>query len=86
MTDSDEVLKKGKERKAALEKSLFKQQALPAWRPNPTFLTTLVTFMIFGIIFLVLGLLLFLWGNRIKEAEITYHITCRKQIEEGAEK
>ncbi len=32
--------------------------------------------MIFGIIFLTLGLLLLHWGNQIREFEVTYHDTC----------
>ena len=68
----------GKERKAALEKSRFKQQSLPAWRPNPTLLTTLITFVIFGLIFLTLGILLLEWGKTINEFTINYHDRCHR--------
>mmetsp|Transcript_16826 Transcript_16826/g.18748 ORF Transcript_16826/g.18748 Transcript_16826/m.18748 type:complete len:299 (-) Transcript_16826:55-951(-) len=80
MTEANEILKRGNARKEKLEKSQFKQQALPSWRPNPTFLTTLVTFIIFGAIFLSLGFLLWFWGNRISEFEITYHDKCKGQV------
>lgn len=76
----DEILKRGKERKAALEKSRFKQQNLPAWRPNPTFLTTVLTFAIFGgLIFLPLGIFLIIRAKTIKEFELSYEFDCRKE-------
>jgi len=68
----------GLERKAKLEKSRFKQQNLPAWRPNPTLLTTLITFVIFGIIFLSLGIFLVEWARTITEIEIEYNERCKR--------
>lgn len=53
---------------------------MPAWRPTPTFLTTLITFLVFGIIFLTMGLLLFFFGNQIIEVNITYHKICRDEF------
>lgn len=66
----------GKRNKEKLEKSRFMQQNLPCWRPNPTFLTTLITFVIFGVIFLGLGVWLIFWARHIKEFGVTYHETC----------
>ena len=33
--------------------------------------------MIFGVIFLSLGFLLWFWGNRISEFELSYHEVCK---------
>lgn len=46
-----------------LKKSRFKQQTLPAWRPIPSFKSTMITFTIFGIIFLALGIVLYIMSN-----------------------
>ena len=40
-----------------LKASRFKQQKLPAWRPVPTIMSTTITFVAFGVIFIVIGLL-----------------------------
>ena len=42
-----------------LKQSKFKQQMLPAWRPVPSFASTMITFSVFGIIFLSLGIALY---------------------------
>lgn len=69
----DEILQRGKEKKAKLQKSKFKQQKLPAWRPNPTLLTTLITFIVFGVIFLVLGVIVVELAENIHEVSLEYH-------------
>lgn len=50
-----------------LKNSKFKQQTLPAWRPIPSFRSTMITFTVFGIIFLGLGVLLYIMSDQIKE-------------------
>jgi hypothetical protein len=52
-----------KERVEKLRQSKFKQQTLPAWRPVPTFLSTLVTFLVFGVVFLALGIVLYIMSD-----------------------
>jgi hypothetical protein len=46
-----------------LRNSRFKQQTLPAWRPIPSFHSTMITFTIFGIIFLALGIVLYVMSE-----------------------
>ena len=72
----EDIAKKGKENKAELEKSRFKQQNLPAWRPNPTMVTTIFTFIIFGFIFIVLGVILIIMSNDIAEYSFEYQEKC----------
>lgn len=55
-----------------LKKSKFKQQTLPAWRPIPSFCSTMVTFGVFGIVFLVLGIMLYTYSDQIKEVKQNY--------------
>ena len=53
-----------------LKNSKFKQQTLKAWRPTPTALSTTITFMIFSIIFLAIGVVLQVMSDRIFETQI----------------
>ncbi len=53
-----------------LRDSKFKQQTLPAWRPIPSFRSTMITFTVFGIIFLGLGILLYVMSDQIREEVI----------------
>jgi hypothetical protein len=55
-----------------LKKSKFKQQMLPAWRPVPSFASTMVTFAIFGIVFLAIGIMLYVMSDKIQEVELKY--------------
>ena len=50
-----------------LRDSKFKQQKLPAWRPTPSYKSTMITFTIFGIVFLGLGILLSVMSDQIRE-------------------
>jgi hypothetical protein len=54
-----------------LRQSKFKQQTLPAWRPIPSFRSTMITFTVFGIIFLGLGILLYAMSDQIREEPVT---------------
>jgi hypothetical protein len=62
---------KPEEKKAIEEKveklraSRFKQQTLPAWRPVPSFGSTMITFTVFGILFLILGIVLYIMSDKI---------------------
>lgn len=42
-----------------LKQSKFKQQTLPAWRPVPTAMSTMLTFSVFSVIFLAIGIVLY---------------------------
>lgn len=55
-----------------LKQSKFKQQTLPAWRPVPTAASTMLTFSIFSIIFLAIGVVLYVMSDQITEMEIRY--------------
>ena len=76
MSESEELLK-AREKKAKLEKNRFKQQTLPAWRPVPTLVSSLITFLVFGVIFLTLGIVLVEFSKDIQEVSIQYHDTWK---------
>ena len=61
-----------------LRKSKFRQQTLPAWRPVPSFGSTMVTFGAFGLIFLLLGISLYLMSNKIINVHKQYDSECLK--------
>lgn len=73
--ESEELLK-ARERKQKLESNRFKQQTLPAWRPVPTLISSLITFLIFGVIFLTLGIVLIEFTKDIKEVKVRYENKC----------
>ncbi|KAB0380695.1 hypothetical protein FD755_008479 [Muntiacus reevesi] len=50
----------------------FKQQRLPAWQPILTAGTVLPTFFIIGLIFISIGIGIFVTSNNIREIEIDY--------------
>jgi len=70
MDISEEEKQKIREKVEKLKSSKFKQQTLPAWRPIPSFKSTMITFTVFGIIFLALGIALYVMSDQIKE--VTY--------------
>lgn len=55
-----------------LKQSKFKQQTLPAWRPVPTTVSTMLTFSIFSLIFMAIGILLLVMSNNIYENVARY--------------
>lgn len=59
--EKDELDKKIKD----LKESKFKQQMLPAWKPVPSFASTMITFGIFGIVFLAIGIMLYVMSDKI---------------------
>lgn len=71
----------------ALKASAFKQQKQFAFRPIPTYCKSVVCFTGCGIIFIVLGLVLFAASNRIVEIVqryddvcLSYNVTCDLQL------
>ena len=67
MDISEEEKQKIREKVEKLKASRFKQQTLPAWRPIPSFKSTMITFTVFGLIFLALGIALYAMSEQIKE-------------------
>lgn len=56
-----------------LKQSKFKQQTLPAWRPVPTAMSTMLTFSIFSVIFLAIGIVLYVLSEQIFESTTQYN-------------
>jgi len=71
----DENLEEEYER---LKKSKLKQQKLPAWRPVPTITSTTITFISFGVIFIIIGIIILIYLGKIQEYSIRYdnHEKC----------
>jgi hypothetical protein len=67
MDISEEEKQKIREKVEKLKNSRFKQQTLPAWRPIPSFKSTMITFTVFGLIFLALGIALYVMSDKIDE-------------------
>ena len=65
----DENLEEEYER---LKKSKLKQQKLPAWRPVPTITSTTITFISFGVIFILIGIIILIYSGKIQEYSIRY--------------
>ena len=68
-----------------LKASKFKQQTISSWRPKPTGKSTVLTFAIFGVLFLGIGALLFLLSNQIFEVSVQYDEVCKEYLQ-GAKK
>ena len=66
MEITEEDLVRIQEKIEKLKQSKFKQQMLPAWRPVPSFGSTMIIFGIFGLIFLTLGITLYVMSERIQ--------------------
>ena len=67
MDITEEEKQKIREKVDKLKNSKFKQQTLPAWRPIPSFKSTMITFLVFGVIFLALGIVLYMMSDEIVE-------------------
>lgn len=52
------------------DNTAFKQQRLPAWQPILTAGTVLPTFFIIGLIFIPIGIGIFVTSNNIREIEV----------------
>ena len=55
-----------------IKNSRFKQQRLPAWRPVPTINSIIVVFSVFGVIFIILGIILLVYSNKVHSSELDY--------------
>lgn len=60
-----------------LKQSKFKQQTLPAWRPVPTAMSTMLTFSVFSVIFLAIGIVLYVLSEQIFESSTQYNEVCK---------
>lgn len=72
MDISQEEKQKIRDKIEKLKQSKFKQQTLPAWRPVPTAMSTMFTFTIFSVIFLAIGILLYIMSDQIVELSTRY--------------
>jgi uncharacterized membrane protein SpoIIM required for sporulation len=63
-----------------LKQSKFKQQTLPAWRPVPTTMSTMLTFSVFSVIFLAIGIVLQVMSDQIHELDKRYDDQCQSII------
>lgn len=61
----EEELARIKAKQDALRNSSFKQNSMAAWRPASSFFAQIMTFWIFGGIFLLLGVILFIKTGEI---------------------
>ena len=57
---------------------------LPAWRPVPSFGSTMIIFGIFGIIFLTLGITLYVMSERIQGVSLQYNEKCEIKAKGGS--
>jgi len=83
MDISEEEKAKIREKVEKLKNSRFKQQTLPAWRPIPSFRSTMITFTVFGVIFLGLGILLYAMSDQIRVEIVTNYDDreeCKKNL------
>ena len=60
-----------------LKNSKFKQQKLPGWRPVPTITSTTIIFFCFGAVFIVLGIIILVFSNKIEEISYRYDEECK---------
>lgn len=58
------------------DNTAFKQQRLPAWQPILTAGTVLPAFFVIGLIFIPIGIGLFVTSNNIKEFEVPFNYIC----------
>ena len=49
---------------------------MPAWRPVPTAMSTMLTFSIFSVIFLSIGIVLYVMSDYITEKTLRYDEKC----------
>ena len=56
--------------------SKFKQQMLPAYRPVPTYTSTMTCFFVFGVLISAVGIVLLIMSNSITQHEVLYDVLC----------
>lgn len=55
----------------------FKQQLLQAWRPKPTLKCTIIVYLVIGLIFLILGIVLLIYTQALNEVRKQYDVDCK---------
>lgn len=63
-----------------LKNSKFKQQKLPAWRPVPTITSTTITFLFFGVVFIIIGAVVLHYSQQIVEIVTKYDDKCSQTV------
>lgn len=53
---------------------------LPAWRPVPSYASTMTIFIVFGIVFLTLGVALYVMSEKIQQVELQYDMECTTAV------
>ena len=66
MDITEEEMKRREDKLAALKANNFKQQTLKAWRPVPNYGSTMIIFIVFGVIFLILGISLYVESDKVQ--------------------
>lgn len=75
----NEAERKNNEAYEKLKNNKFKQQQVPSWRPKPTVASTTITFLVFGVIYLVGGIIVNWFSNDISEVKMDYTEACGNQ-------
>ena len=65
MEITEEEQKRREDKLEALKNNRFKQQELHAWRPKPSYGSTMIIFAVFGMIFLTLGISLYVVSEKV---------------------
>ena len=75
---SEEELEKAKikEKVSKMQESKFNQQVLPAFRPVPTFMNTILTFAAVGIVLVAVGIHIQVQSGKIQEFIVQYDTVC----------
>ena len=55
-----------------IRNSDFKQQRFLAWRPVPTIKSIIIVFSLFGAVYIILGIVLIIYSNKVKSIELKY--------------
>lgn len=71
----DEEIERIQSKVDKLKHSKFKQQMLPAWRPVPSFGSTMIIFAVFGVVFLSLGIVLYIMSDKIQDSLLQYDVS-----------
>ena len=72
MEVSEEDLIRIEDKIEKLKASKFKQQMLPAWRPVPSFGSTMIIFGVFGVLFMSLGITLYVMSEKVQGLTLRY--------------
>ena len=70
-------MRRREEKLAALKTNRFKQQELRAWRPVPSYGSTMIIFIVFGALFMLLGITLYLESDKVQTAVFPYGEECK---------